>query len=138
MEKSTKDEKFKARMTAWMMIQVIGQTSVNFLNIRKLKREMEQHRDSFLAGDDLKEFALYYIDTSLSSKSYRTAVFGTMSMSDAGAATRLAQDIDAVTRVTPGKFGMELEFAPVRQALFEAFREKIEDADRILKEAGIQ
>ena len=132
-----KDERFRSKMHAWMMIQVIGQTSVNFLNIKKLKKEMTEHLCCFLEGDELKEFALYFIEASLGSKSYRTAVFGTMSMSDAGAATRLAQDIDEVTYLTPKKFGMEYEYAGVRAFFLDAFREKIDDADRILKEAGV-
>ena len=131
------DEKFRSRMNAWMMLQVIGQTSINFLNIKKLGKEMREHLDVFLSGDDLREFALYLIESSLNSKSYRTAVFGTMSMSDAGAATRLAQDIDEITRITPKKFGLEQDFSPVRDTFLEAFREKIDDADRILKEAGV-
>lgn len=136
-KRAESDDRFKSKINAWMMIQVIGQTSINFLNIKKLKREMEEHLQCFLSGEDLKEFALYFIETSWSSKSYRSAIFGTMSMSDAGAATRLAQDIDEITRVTPERFGMARDFAPVRDIFFEAFREKIDDADRILKEAGV-
>ena len=136
-KRADNNEKFKSKMNAWMMIQVIGQTSVNFLNIKKLGREMKEYIACLSQGEDLKEFAPYFIDACLTSKTYRTAVFGTMSMSDAGAAVRIAQDIDEVTRKIPEKFGLLEESAPVREALLEAFRAKIENADRILNEAGV-
>ena len=136
-KRAENNERFKSKMNAWMMIQVIGQTSINFLNIKKLGREKREYIACLSGGDDLKEFAPYFIDSCLTSKTYRTAVFGTMSMSDAGAAVRIAQDIDEVTRKIPEKFGLAQDSAPIREALLQAFRDKIEDADRILNEAGV-
>jgi hypothetical protein len=132
-------EKYKEQMRAWMMIQVIGQTSVNFLNVKKLAKEMRTHLTALLenGADYLKEFAEYFIDSCKDSKSYRAAIFGTMSMSDAGAATKLAEDIDQVTGRIPGRFGLEADFAPVRTAFFAVFKEKIPGAEEILSELGI-
>lgn len=138
MEKKVQiQEKFKEHMNAFMMIKVMGQTGVNFINRGKLKKEILGYLDVFSKDDGLKEFALYYVDSCLNSKAYRTAVFGTIPMSDAGAATRIAQDIDEVTRIIPEKIGVVQDFLPVRALFLDAFREKIEDGDRILREAGI-
>ena len=137
-KKALDDGKYKQEMTAWLMIQVIGQTGVNFFNKKKLENEMRQHLDVFSSKERLPEFADYFIDSCLNSKSYRTAVFGAIPMSDAGAATRIAQDIDEITRVIPEKFSLEGEFEPLRQSLLSAFTAKIENAEKILLDAGIK
>ncbi len=147
------ENKYRDKMKAWMMIQVIGQTSVNFLNVKKLSKEMRLHLATLLgqspfdndngyvsqdaAISDLVEFAEYFIDSCKDSKSYRAAIFGTMSMSDAGAAMRLAEDIDQITGRIPEKFGLSESFAPVRRAFFMVFRNKISGAESILSELGI-
>ena len=146
--------KYRDKMKAWMMIQVIGQTSVNFLNVKKLSKEMRLYLDMLLgqppsdhfngyadqdeAISDLIEFAEYFIDSCKDSKSYRAAIFGTMSMSDAGAAMRLAEDIDQITGRIPEKFGLSESFAPVRRAFFMVFKNKIPGAESILNELGIE
>ena len=109
-KKNPNDERFKEEVKAWLMIQVIGQTGVNILNKKKLEKEMREHLKAFSDAEKLLEFADYFIDSCLNSKSYRTAVFGAIPMSDAGAATRIAQDIDEITRVIPEKFSLEGEF----------------------------
>ncbi|MBE5829944.1 MAG: hypothetical protein E7305_10890 [Butyrivibrio sp.] len=148
------ENKYRDKMKAWMMIQVIGQTSVNFLNVKKLSKEMRLYLDMLLgqppfdhfngyanqdeAISDLIEFAEYFIDSCKDSKSYRAAIFGTMSMSDAGAAMRLAEDIDQITGRIPEKFGLLESFAPVRRAFFMVFKNKIPGAESILNELGIE
>jgi hypothetical protein len=135
-DKTTNDKKFQDQMNAWLMIQVIGRTSVNFINKKKLAKELSQHLD-ILAADELPEFAEYFIDSCLSSKSYTTAVFGTLSMSSAGAATRLAQDIDEVTGVIPERFELREKSSPIRAAFFEKYLGKIQNAQKLLNELGI-
>ena len=138
MEKTAQSqERFKEHMNAFMMIKVMGQTGVNFINRGKLKKEILGYLDVFLGEAELKEFALFYIDSCLKSKAYRTAVFGTIPMSDAGAATRIAQDIAEVTRIITEKIGVVQDFLPVRVLFLDAFKENVEDGDRILREAGI-
>ena len=148
------ENKYRDKMKAWMMIQVIGQTSVNFLNVKKLSKEMKLYLATLLgqtpfdndngyvsqdeAISDLIEFAEYFIDSCKDSKSYRAAIFGTMSMSDAGAAMRLAEDIDQITGRIPEKFGLSESFAPVRRAFFMVFKNKISGAESILSELGIE
>ena len=139
------NEKYPAEMKSWLMIQVIGRTSINILNARKLKREMEEHIDALIAPgsggnqeEKLLDFADYFIDSCLSSKAYSTAVFGIMSMSEAGAATRIAQDILEVTYDIPRRFGLEEKSMPLRTAFFTKFTEKIQGANGILAELGIE
>ncbi|MBQ8030477.1 MAG: hypothetical protein IJ260_02935 [Butyrivibrio sp.] len=59
-------------------------------------------------------------------------------MSDAGAAMRLAEDIDQITGRIPEKFGLSESFAPVRRAFFMVFKNKIPGAESILNELGIE
>ena len=139
------ENKYAEEMKSWLMIQVIGRTSVNFLNAKRLKREMEEHLDVLLTpgisgnvGEKLLDFADYFIDSCLSSKAYSTAVFGIMSMSEAGAATRIAQDIVEVTYEIPKRFGLEEKSAVLRNAFLTRFTEKIKDAYRILEDLGIE
>ena len=139
------NEKYPAEMKSWLMIQVIGRTSINILNARKLKREMEEHIDALIAPgsggnqeEKLLDFADYFIDSCLSSKAYSTAVFGIMSMSEAGAATRIAQDILEVTYDIPRRFGLEEKSMPIRTAFFTKFTEKIQGAHQILADLGIE
>ncbi|RKM60465.1 hypothetical protein D6855_07040 [Butyrivibrio sp. CB08] len=113
------DNKYREQMKAWMMIQVIGQTSINFLNVKKLAKEMRQHLATLL-NCDIAEFADYFIDSCKDSKSYRAAIFGTMTMSDEGARTRLLEDIDQVTKTIPEKFGLEDSFEPIRIAFLNS------------------
>lgn len=139
------EQKYPAETKSWLMIQVIGRTSINFLNARKLKREMEEHIDALMAPgssgnqeEKLLDFADYFIDSCLSSKAYSTAVFGIMSMSEAGTATRIAQDILEVTYDIPRRFGLEEKSMPLRTAFFTKFTEKIQGAHQILADLGIE
>ncbi|WP_022769694.1 MULTISPECIES: DUF6553 family protein [unclassified Butyrivibrio] len=139
------ENKYAEEMKAWLMIQVIGRTSINIFNSKKLRREMEDHLDVLLSpgitGDvnaKLLDFADYFIDSCLSSKAYSTAVFGIMSMSEAGAATRLAQDILEITHDIPKRFGFEEKSVLIRNAFLTKFTEKIQGANKILAELGVE
>ncbi len=131
------DERFKNQMNAWLMIQVIGETSVNFFNSKKLSKEMGQHLETLTYGDDPYEFAEYFIDTCLNSRQYKTTLFGALPMSDDGVALRIAQDINKVTKTIPRRFGYVEECRSLCEAFVKAFRAKFDDPDDILKEAGI-
>lgn len=110
------------------MIQVLGQTSVNFLNKKKLTAELLSHIKTLMgegtSGEELNEFAEFFVDSCLNSKAYGTAIFGTIPMSREGVRTRLLQDIDEITVTIPSRFGLEKESAPIREALLNAFEKK--------------
>ncbi len=132
------EDKFSEQTKALLMIQVMGQTSVNFLNKKKLGKEMQEHLSAFEIDEaDLMEFAEFFVDSSMNSKAYKTAVFGAIPMSDAGAATRLAEHIDEITRIIPSRFALEEEGRPLRAALLAAFRKLVKNADSILGELGL-
>ena len=122
------ENKYAEEMKAWLMIQVIGRTSVNFLNSKKLKREMEDNLDVLLSpgvtGDvntKLLDFADYFIDSC-----------------EAGAATRLAQDILEITYETPKRFGFEEKSILIRNAFLTKYTDKIQGANKILAELGVE
>lgn len=139
------EQLFAPMMKAYMMLMVTGQTSINFINSKKLAREARESLTAFGLpideGSDpipeLAAFAEYYIDSTIGSKGFRSAIFGTMSMSDEGAAARLAEDIEHVTGKTASKLGLAKEIAPLRKALFDAFSSKVPNALKILKELNI-
>ena len=60
-----------------------------------------------------------------------------MSMSDAGAATRIAQDIIEVTQSIPKRFGLEEDARPIQSAMLKSFVGKVENASSILNELNI-
>ncbi len=137
-KRNENDERFKSKMNAWLMIQVIGQTSINILNSRKLAKEMSLHLETLIYGEeDLNEFADYFIDSCLSSRSYKTTLFGALPMSDNGAAVRIAQDINEVTKVIPQRFGYGEERKILNEAMWKGFAAKFDNVEEILKEVGI-
>ena len=119
-----KDKKYQKQTNALLMIQVIGQTSVNFINKKKLTAELLSHIKAIKGdgtfSDELSGFAEFFVDSSLNSKAYGTAVFGTIPMSREGVKTRLLQDIEEITVKIPARFGLENESAPIREALLKA------------------
>ena len=136
---SRPEDKYAQQMKALLMIQVMGQTSVNFLNKKKLGKEMREHLSAFdMQEAELAEFAEFFVQSSMNSKAYKTAVFGAIPMSDAGAATRLAGDIDEITRVIPTRVGMESEAQKLRTVLLSAYRKLIKNAEGLLAELGIE
>ena len=122
---------------AFMDMMVTGQISVNFLNAKKLKRDMCDSLAVFKDAD-IQGFAEYFIDASLHSSAYRTTFFGTVPMSDSGAASKLAEDIDEITGKIAGRFGLLDEARPLRSALFDAYLSQVKDGHRLLEELHIQ
>ncbi len=138
------DKIFKDMTSAWLMIQVTGQTSINFLNRKKLSKEMAQNLHVFGLSengceneDKLRAFSEYFISSCMDSRAYKTTLFGTVPMSEAGAASRLAEDINEVTRIIPKKLGLENVSAPLRDALYSAFSAKVPNGKELLDELGI-
>lgn len=139
------EQKFAPMMKAYLMLMVTGQTSINFINSRKLAKDARESLKAFglplsegqEPSPDLAAFADYYIDSCMHSKSFRSAIFGTMTMSDSGAATRLAEDIEEVTGKTAGKLGIAGEIRPLRLAMFSALLSRVDNGDKLLKELNI-
>ena len=132
------EEKYSGQTKALLMIQVMGQTSVNFINRKKLTGEMKGYLSAFsIEEKELIEFAEFFVDSSMNSKAYKTAVFGAIPMSDAGAAVRLLEHIDEITRIIPSRFSLEEDFKPLRSALLAAYKKLIKNADSILEEHGL-
>ncbi len=123
-----KDNKYTARTNALLMIQVLGQTSVNFLNKKKLTKELEGYIKTLIgdgeSGTELDEFAEFFVDSCLNSKAYGSTFFGAIPMSGEGVKTRLLQDIEEITVTIPTRFGLENESAPIRESLLRAFEKK--------------
>ena len=162
------EKKYADKLNAWLMIQVVGQTSIGFFNRKKLTKEIGEHLDTLInfeaveeakerakkaEGTDeaekltaeisqirleeMKRFSEFYIDFCLNSKAYSTTFFGTMPMSKDGTASRLARDIDDVTRNIPARFSLEGESSLFREVLLSVFVDKVASGERILSELGI-
>ena len=143
------EERFSPMIRAYLMMMVTGRTSVNFLNAKRLKREMTEYVTAFgieengaVKDDDaqreLSAFAEYFIDSCLHSSAFRTTLFGTIPMSDDGAATRLAEDIHEVTGTIATRFGIAELVRPLRTALFEAYKSQVKNSFLILEELHIE
>ena len=131
------EAKYAPMLKALMDIMVTGQISVNFLNAKKLKRDMSSSLAVF-EGNDLQGFAEFFVDSTLHSSGYRTTLFGTIPMSDGGAATKLAEDIDEITGKIAGRFGLLEEAKPLRTALFNAYLTQVKDGHKLLEELHIE
>ncbi len=133
-------KKYADKMKAWLMIQVTGQSSINVINKKKLTREVDGYLDTLLGektDEEMREFAGFFINSCLNSRSYNTTFFGTIPMSDEGGAKRLAQDIDDVTRKIPAKLELDEKSLPLRNVMFDVYRQRLEFGNRILEELGI-
>ena len=123
-------------------------TLLNFEGVREAEKKAEEAagtdeaealraKISALRMKEMREFAEFYIDLCLNSKAYSTTFFGTMPMSEGGTASRLAKDIDDVTRNIPARFNLEAQSSLLREVFLSAFVDKVPSGERILSELGI-
>ena len=84
------------------------------------------------SNEKQKDFARRYIQLCMKSRSYGSTLLNLIPLSEESTAMKLAQEIDAVTRVYPSYFGLEEACAPLRKAIFEVFVEEIEGGEEVL------
>ena len=118
-------------MMAWMMIKIMEEHQVNFLNRKRLARDLEESFAMLGIGsedDCLKQewadFARSWIASCLNSGTYGSVVFGVAQVSEKNRAMRIAHDIDLVTRIIPARFQKEKAAEPFRRVMIDAYVEQ--------------
>jgi len=124
---------------AWMMLKVLAQESVSFLN---RKRHMDEIRRYFRIFDmehpdeiqiqEWKNFADTMIRNYSESPAFRAAVFGMGSVGDRNTAFRIASEIIEVTEKVPDQASMKEAVTPFASVMKEQFLRLIPDAEEIL------
>ena len=75
-----------------------------------------------------ENFADIYLDT-CSTHSYRSTLFGIVTLKDEVVADRIASEIDTVTRLAPKQYRLEKECEKLREILIKAYISHIKDGE---------
>ena len=75
-----------------------------------------------------KNFAEVYLST-CSSHSYRSTLFGFLTLKDDVVAAKIAKEIDSVTRLAPRQFNLENECKKLREIMIDAYISQIKDGE---------
>lgn len=131
-------------MNAWLMIKVSGNDRPTFLTRKTFAREVRSYLAALCLVDfeysevlreEWEDFARTCITSFANSKTYRSAVFGLMQVSDKNTALRIAHDIIDVTKTIPSWYGYEKEAEPLYHIMKNAYLSLIENGDVYWDEA---
>lgn len=124
-------------IAAWMMLLIVGRSGVNFLNRKKLKKDIETQlnalgilncsTDTALLAREWESFAALWIETCVQDRTYTSTAFGMFRLKDDRLASKIAAEIDEATRLIPAKFGYEAECADFRTVVIRCFEQRIEN-----------
>lgn len=124
-------------IAAWMMLLIVGRSGVNFLNRKKLKKDIETQlnalgilncsTDPALLAREWESFAALWIETCVQDRTYTSTAFGMFRLKDDRLASKIAAEIDEATRLIPAKFGYEAECADFRTVVIRCFEQRIEN-----------
>lgn len=123
-------------MAAWMMIQISGNSSVHFLNRKRMEKELRKNLQALCILDFEKDdilvqewydFARRFLYSCTSCKSYGSTLFGMFPLKDKTVAAKIASEIDHVTRIIPLTFGLAKECEPFRQIVVDTYIKTIEN-----------
>ena len=123
-------------MAAWMMIQISGNSSVHFLNRKRMEKELRKNLQALCILDFEKDdilvqewydFARRFLYSCTSCKSYGSTLFGMFPLKDKTVAAKIASEIDHVTRIIPLTFGLAKECEPFRQIIVDTYIKTIEN-----------
>ncbi|MCR5650830.1 MAG: hypothetical protein K6F86_06580 [Lachnospiraceae bacterium] len=138
-------EKKKADLfiRAFMMINVACKNNLHGLSINSEKKDLEKNlkqlgvigfeRDDLLRAE-WKDMANVYLNSCLTSHSYRSALSGMITLSDEKVARMIIDDIDTVLRKAPSKYGYEEDCSELLGIFRETYFEKVEDGQAVWDE----
>ncbi|MCR4654912.1 MAG: hypothetical protein K5770_01565 [Lachnospiraceae bacterium] len=81
-----------------------------------------------LLFEEWKNFAEVYLST-CASHSYRSTLFGFLTLKDDVVAMKIAKEIDTVTRLSPRQFNLENECLKLREIMINVYISKIRDGE---------
>ena len=123
---------------AWMMLKVLANEPVNFLNRKKHEKEIRQHYALLGTGRadpaqirEWEDFAKGMIRNYSESPAFRAAIFGMGSVGDRNTIYRLASEIIDVTEKVPASIGMTQETGAFAEIIREQFFRMIPESREI-------
>lgn len=123
---------------AWLMIRIAENDRISFLNRKGKEKELRENLKELCILDypltdtlkrEWRDFARKYLIICCQSRSYRTAGFGLVSVSDEKAALKLAREIDLITRIIPEKFSLQNECVPFRETVIRMYCDLLENGE---------
>ena len=122
---------------AWMMIRIMENDKVGFLNRKSLEKRLREQMEQLCIGnrpDDIlvrewRDFARKYFIICCDSGSYRKAAFGLFSISEEKTALKLARETDLVTRIIPSRLNLEEEFVVFRDTVVDLYCSLLKDGE---------
>lgn len=133
-------------LNAWMMIKASSAAGVTLLQKKRLKRELitymgmlcltdfDYHTEESLTAltEEWRDFARYFIYSCTGSKAYCSTLFGFVPIKDSVIAEKIAAEIVQVTMDYPAKFGLEAEFSPFRNIMYDTYYQMISHGETYL------
>lgn len=130
---------------AWMMLKVLANEPVTFLNRKKHEKEIRRHfallgtdRPDPAQKREWEDFAETLIRSYSESPAFRAAVFGMGSVGDRNTVYRLASEIIEVTEKVPASIGMMQETAAFAEVIREQFFRMIPESREIYAEVQLR
>lgn len=122
---------------AWMMIRIMENDKVSFLNRKSLEKRLREQKDQLCIRnrpDDIlirewRDFARKYIIICCDSGSYRKAAFGLLNINEEKTALKIAREIDLVTRIIPLRLNLEEDFAVFRDTVIDVYCSLLKDGE---------
>lgn len=132
-----------AFMHAWIMMKATTAADVSVFQKRRLQREWrgylkelclleftpENDAEKEVLLEEWKDFARSFLAYCVGSKTYRSVLFGVLTMKDESLAMKIAEEIQLVTGTYPEKLGLAEEMAPLRQIFAEVYLDTISGGD---------
>ena len=129
-------------LLAWMMLKVLAEEPVTFLNRRKHEKDIRENLGMLgvFEPDDCQKkewenFGRTLVKKYADSPSFRAALFGMGSVGDRNTALRLAHEILTVTEKVPSSLRLEEEVLPFAEIVKEQFIALIPEGEDLLREA---
>ena len=126
-------------MRAFMMILVAAVNDFHSLNINAKERELidnlrqlavlEFKRDNLLT-EEWKDFSRRYLKSCIYSPSYRSALFGAVTLSDKTVALKIAGEIDLATRREPQSFHLEEECRQLHDIMKQTYIDMVDGGQK--------
>ena len=135
--KREKKERADQFIKSFMMILISYRNNLNGLNINRQERELKSELKNLcvldweyddILGMEWENFAEVYLMT-CSTHSYRSTLFGFVTLKDDAVGDRMASEIDIVTRLAPGQIKLDKECERLREIFVNTFISRIENGE---------
>lgn len=138
-----------AFMHAWIMMKATAAADVSVFQKRRLQKEWKGYLEELCLSeftpeneaeqkvllDEWRDFARSFLAYCIGSKTYRSILFGVLTMKDESLAMKIAEEIQLVTGTYPQKLGLAEEIAPLREIFVEVYLDTIADGEAYWQEA---